>query len=348
MKQPEPVTTPMLPAVTIDNEDDDDLELDLASTVSMVLRVLIVDDAESQRLVLLKQVENLGFETATAADGAQALALIDTFRPHIILSDWLMPHMDGIALCRAARQGARGRLLYFILLTAYGDDERLLDAFDAGADDFLTKPINLRKLQARLRAAKRIINLQTELRRKIEALRELNAALTETNKRLFDVAHHDTLTGLPNRRLIIDRLQQEWAAYQRRKTSFAVALLDLDYFKRVNDERGHDVGDAVLARLARVLRRQIRAEDIVARFGGEEFLILMPNTELGAARRLAERVRASVAREPFFGSDATPSMTASIGVAAAAPDLDSWQALLKVADTQLYAAKGAGRDRVCG
>src|SRR5690606_13079152 len=110
---------------------------------------------------------------------------------------------------------------------------------------------------------------------------------------------------------IIERLQQEWSAFQRRQTPFAVALLDLDYFKRVNDERGHDVGDEVLARLARVLRRQVRAEDIVARFGGEEFLVLMPNTELGAACRLAERVRASVAQEPFFG-DADPGrMTAS-------------------------------------
>ena len=214
--------------------------------------------------------------------------------------------------------------------------------------EYLGTPFNGRTLQARLRAARRIVNLQNELRRKIEKLRELNDDLTAANQRLYDFAHHDSLTGLPNRRLMIERLQQQWSGYQRRHRPFTVALLDLDNFKRVNDELGHDIGDLVLMQAARVLRRQVRAEDTVARFGGEEFLILMPETDLDAARLLAERVRASIAEEAFVSAGQRFDMTASIGVAAATPDLNTWQALLKVADQALYAAKGAGRDRVYG
>jgi len=328
--------------------EDDDLDLDLASTFSKVLRVLIAEDSESQRALLLKQVHELGFDAVAVNDGEEALRALTEYRPHILVSDWFMPRLDGIELCRAARAGERGRLLYIILLTAFGDDDRLLDAFAAGADDFLAKPVNARKLQARLRAAMRIVNLQTELRRKIENLRELNTGLTEANRRLFDIAHHDALTGLPNRRLAIDRLQQEWSGYQRRHKPFAIALIDLDHFKRVNDDLGHDIGDLVLAQLARVLRRQIRTEDTVARFGGEEFLVLMPDTDVDAARLLAERIRASIAREPFVSVGAHCDMTASVGVAAAAPGMHSWQELLKAADRALYAAKGAGRDRVHG
>src|SRR5690606_28995894 len=153
----------------------------------------------------------------------------------------------------------------------------------------------VRELEGRLRAAKRIITLQSELRRKIESLRELNSDLTDANRRLFDVAHHDVLTGLPNRRLMVEQLRQAWAGYQRRRKPFALALVDIDHFKRVNDHYGHDAGDKVLTRVAKILRRQIRAEDSVARFGGEEFLILMPDTDSDAAARLAERVRAAIA-----------------------------------------------------
>jgi two-component system, cell cycle response regulator len=328
-------------------EDDEDLALDLASTLSQMLRVLVVDDCEAQRLLILKQVRALGFDAAVADDGADALVKLDQYRPHIILTDWVMPNMDGIELCRLARASERGRLLYIILLTAFGDNDSLVGAFESGADDFINKPFNVRELEARLRAAKRIISLQTELRRKIESLRELNTELTDANRRLFDFAHHDALTGLPNRRLMVERLQQAWSEYQRRGKSFAVAVFDLDHFKRINDELGHNAGDQVLARIAHILRRQIRAEDTVARFGGEEFLILMPQTDIQAAVQLAERVRHAIEREKFVDGGHRWSVTSSTGVAATNESTKSWDALLKAADEALYEAKGAGRNRVC-
>ncbi|MEX2482831.1 MAG: diguanylate cyclase [Gammaproteobacteria bacterium] len=337
------------------SEDDDngleaneDLELDLAATFSKVLRVLIVEDAESQRLILLKQVRTLGFDTVAAIDGQDAADKLDDYRPHIIISDWFMPRMDGIELCRLARASNRGRLLYIILLTAHSDDDRLVEAFEAGADDFLAKPVNVRELEGRLRAAKRIITLQSELRRKIESLRELNSNLTDANRRLFDVAHQDALTGLPNRRLMVEQLRQAWAGYQRRHKPFALALVDIDHFKRVNDDYGHDAGDKVLTRIGKILRRQIRAEDSVARFGGEEFLILMPDTDVDAAARLAERVRAAIAGESFIAAGREWSVTASVGIASTAQKTLSWESLFKAADVALYEAKAAGRDRVCG
>lgn len=338
---------------TEDNDDNgleanEDLELDLAATFSKVLRVLIVEDAESQRLILLKQVRTLGFDAVAATDGQDAADQLDDYRPHIIISDWFMPRMDGIDLCRLARSSNRGRLLYIILLTAHSDDDRLVEAFEAGADDFLAKPVNVRELEGRMRAAKRIITLQSELRRKIESLRELNSDLTDANRRLFDVAHHDVLTGLPNRRLMVEQLRQAWAGYQRRRKPFALALVDIDHFKYVNDHYGHDAGDKVLTRVAKILRRQIRAEDSVARFGGEEFLILMPDTDSDAAARLAERVRASIADERFIDAGREWSVTVSVGVASAEQKTLSWESLFKAADVALYEAKAAGRDRVCG
>jgi two-component system, cell cycle response regulator len=320
--------------------------LALESTFSKTIRVLVAEDTESQRLVLAKQVRSLGFEVMPAADGEEALAKFEQFRPHVLLTDWFMPKVDGIDVCRFARASDRGMMIYIIMLTAHGDEDRLVEAFDAGADDFLNKPVNVRELQARMRAGKRIIALQTE--RNAENLRVLNAELSAANRRLFDFAHLDALTGLANRRLIVERLQQEWSAHARHQVPLSVILLDVDHFKKVNDEHGHDMGDAVLSRIAQVLRRETRAEDTVARFGGEEFLILTRDADLASAALLAERVRAAVAREQFTSSDRSWSITASFGVATTDPETESWDSLLKRADIALYQAKGDGRNLVRG
>jgi diguanylate cyclase (GGDEF)-like protein len=261
----------------------------------------------------------------------------------------MMPELDGIGLCRAVRATTAGLSSYIIILTGVDDHEKLIEAFDAGADDFLGKPVNRRELEARLRAARRVAELQLRLNREAEHLREVNARLEVANRQLASVALTDSLTGLPNRRHLLETLSQEWARAARHHGHFALVFVDLDHFKRINDERGHDAGDIVLERVARVLRRQVRAEDTVGRFGGEEFLILCPGSGLESAMVIAERIRSRLAAERFNIGGSSWTITASFGVAAAIPSAapTDWDETLRRADAALYQAKHSGRDRVC-
>lgn len=326
--------------------DLDQRELNSGQTPLPRLRVLIAEDTASQRLVLIKQVEALGFEAETAQDGEHALGMIEQQRPHILLTDWVMPKVDGIGVCKVTRASDAGKLIYIIMLTSHGDEDHLVEAFAAGADDYLTKPIKPRELEARLRAGKRVVELQVALGREAENLQTVNEDLAVANRQLFDFAHTDALTGLPNRRYILGRLKQEWSVHTPRLSPLSLILLDIDYFKVVNDQHGHDVGDAVLERVAHIMRREIRLEDTVARFGGEEFLIITPGTDLAGAKQIAERIRVNIAREVFTFSGASWHVTASLGVAAANLDAEGFQGVLKSADQALYCAKGAGRNQV--
>lgn len=312
------------------------------------LRVLIVEDMPSQRLVLGKQVQTLGFEVATAEDGKDALALMESHPPHILLTDWVMPRLDGVQLCQLTRASDWGTLIYIIMLTAHGDADRLVEAFDAGADDYLNKPVNPRELLARLRAGKRVVQLQAELARQAENLRLMNEQLAAANRQLFNFAHIDALTGLPNRRYIVGRLEQEWAAYSRRQDPLSLILLDIDHFKQINDAHGHHTGDLVLERIADILRHEVRAADTVARFGGEEFLIITPGSPLAGARQVAERIRTTIEREASSIDGLCLNVTASFGIAGATPETKNYESLLQRADVALYQAKGDGRNRVCG
>ncbi len=313
------------------------------------LRVLVVDDSDSQRLTLGALLETLGFEVTMASNGLEALARLGERHAHIIVSDLLMPELDGIGLCRAVRASRTGLASYIIILSGIGDHEKLLEAFDAGADDILGRPVNPRELEARLRAARRVVELQVRLNREAEHLREVNARLEVANRQLAAVALTDSLTGLPNRRHLLETLNQEWSRAARRQGHFALVFVDLDHFKLINDERGHDAGDIVLERVARVLRRHVRAEDTVGRFGGEEFLILCPGCGLASATVIAERIRSQLAAERFKIGGKAWTVTASFGVASAIPSAApaDWDATLRRADAALYLAKQRGRDRVC-
>lgn len=313
------------------------------------LRVLVVEDSDSQRLTLVHLLGALGFEVREARNGIEALARLGEHPAHVIVTDLVMPDLDGIGLCRAVRATAEGPSSYIVVLTGVDDHEKLIEAFDAGADDFLAKPINRRELEARLRAARRVVGLQQRLNREAESLRELNSRLEVANRQLASVALTDALTGLPNRRHLLERLGQEWAGAARHQSQFALVFVDLDHFKQINDRKGHDVGDIVLERVARVLRRHVRVEDTVGRFGGEEFLILCPGSSLESATAIAERIRAQLARERFEIGGSSWSVTASFGVAAALPSAapEGWTDTLRRADAALYLAKHRGRDRVC-
>ncbi len=318
-----------------------------AARQEVALRVLIAEDVASQRLTLTRLLEAQGFEVEAVTDGVEALAVLGARRVDVVVTDLMMPGLDGIGLCRAIRSSPTGTLTYVILLTGNGDHAKLVEAFDAGADDYIQKPVVPRELEARLRPARRVVGMQRQLARDAERLREANARLESMNRQLAGVALTDALTGLPNRRHLLERLRQDWALAVRQQRDFCVVFVDIDHFKQVNDQRGHEAGDIVLERTSRVLRRAVRAEDTVGRFGGEEFLVMCPGCNLDDAVLVADRIRQNLAAEEFSIGGQRWHVTASFGVASvrAVSNLD-WSDVVRSADEALYRAKHQGRNRV--
>jgi diguanylate cyclase (GGDEF)-like protein len=310
------------------------------------LSILAVDDDRAVLLVIEHLLRGLGHHVATAQDGKTALARAISLRPQIIISDWIMPGMDGISLCRALRDTEEGRQMYFIVLSALEQDDQLVEAFESGVDDYLTKPFTPRVLSARLRAGLRVIRLQEEARRDNENMRRFAAELAVANRRLQQAALTDPLTGLPNRRYAMDRLEQEWSASSRSHRPLACLMVDFDRFKAINDTHGHDMGDLVLRQTASLLRKEARTEDVICRMGGEEFLVIAPDTTLGAAVHLAERLRSAIAHTRFSSGTAHCGGTISVGVAQRDAAMLRLDELIKAADNALYHAKSEGRDRV--
>ncbi|MDE2599954.1 MAG: diguanylate cyclase [Rhodocyclaceae bacterium] len=321
------------------------IDPDQAAPQQHNMRVLIVDDDASMRAVLAALLARAGHEVFVASNGRQAFEMALDLRPQIMIADWLMPEMDGIELTVALRQTRIGRAVYIILLTGLEDDTRLVEAFEAGADDFISKPLKPRVLEARLRAGQRVVLLQQEIERDRTDIQRFAAELAVTNRRLQEMAQTDSLTGVPNRRYAMDRLQQEWAEVVRTGRSLACLVVDLDGFKAINDNNGHDVGDAALRLASTAMKNALRVNDVVCRTGGDEFLAICPDTSLEAAMVCADRVRAAVAaaRVPIPGGDM--GMSVSIGVAVRADGMGNPDALVKVADQGVYQAKAAGRDR---
>ena len=242
----------------------------------------------------------------------------------------MMPGMDGVEICRRIRSANREPYIYILLLTARTESHDLIEGMDAGADDYLTKPFNAHELRVRLHAGRRILDLQEELLKAREALREQ--------------ATHDGLTGLLNRTTILDKLDDELSRAVRTGTPVSVLMTDLDRFKSINDTHGHLAGDAVLREAARRLKSAARRYDSVGRYGGEEFLVVLPGCDASDAALQAERMREAIGATPFLASSQPISVTVSLGVACVshcAPE-----ALVREADDALYEAKAQGRNRV--
>ena len=310
------------------------------------MRILIVDDDVTFRAMLKVLLTNYGHEVYEAVDGQQAFEMAVDLRPQVMVVDWMMPGMDGIELTLALRQTKVGRRIYIMLLTGLDDDRHLIRAFDAGIDDYLTKPLRPKVLAARLSAGFRVVRLQDEIERDREEIRRFAAELAVSNRRLQEAALTDPLTGFPNRRYVMERLEQEWAASQRSKRPLACMVVDLDAFKPINDRYGHDIGDIVLKQAAQALKRGLRTPDVVARLGGDEFLVVCPDTSLAAAMACAERVRHSVESMVISAGDLKLASTVSIGVSVRDENMESADALIKCADQGLYLAKEKGRNRI--
>lgn len=310
------------------------------------LRVLVVDDDPSVLVVLQHLLGSQGHAVIVARDGREALKQAMVERPQMIVCDWIMPEMDGLTLCRALRETDEGRQMYFLLLTGLEKEANLVEAFEAGVDDFVTKPFSPKVLLARLRAGHRVIRLQEEALRDSQSLRRFAAELAVANRRLRQAALTDPLTGLPNRRYAMERLEQEWTASNRNQRALSVMMVDVDRFKAVNDTYGHDMGDQTLRHIALTLRKSARGDDVVCRLGGEEFLVICPDTGVAAAMRLAERARAAVAGAPAMLGAIQYSITVSIGVAERDPVMVKFDELLKLADQVLYHSKHLGGNQV--
>ena len=309
-------------------------------------RVLVVDDDLAMLKLLSKYLTAGGYEVFTASSGKDALAILHREAPPIVLSDWNMPEMDGIELCRAIRAIEGMSLIYIIILTAQSNKECVVEALEAGANDFLNKPFHHQELIARLNAGMRVIQLEAGLLRERRELRKINAELATLNQKLEQMATTDELTSLANRREAMKQLQSRWKLAIRYDQPFSCIMLDVDHFKKFNDTYGHDVGDLVLKRTVTALQSVLREGDIAARIGGEEFLVLCSDVDSPIAIQIAERYRAAIAASRVKTDKLDLQVTISLGVASRSQHTTSYEQLLKNADEALYWAKESGRNKV--
>lgn len=300
------------------------------------MRILIAEDDPVSRRVLEATLQKWGHAVVATTTGQEAWdAIQQPDAPRLVILDWMMPEMDGPDVCRNLREMDGGEYFYVLMLTAKAEVEDVVEGLDAGADDYIIKPFDKRELRMRVGCGQRIIQLQEQL----IAMRD----------RLAHEAAHDGLTGLTNRVAIFDALDREWARARREQASLAVLMLDIDHFKRVNDEHGHAAGDAILQQTAQRMTHACRAYDTVGRYGGEEFLILLaPPVSTHDAAHLAERIREAIGTTPFVLPDGSDLyVTVSLGVAGS--DLVQTaqaEALVQAADEALYASKENGRNCV--
>jgi len=298
------------------------------------MKILIADDHPVTRKMLESQLRRWGYDVVVCSDGTSAWeALKQENSPRLVVLDWMMPGMNGIDICRELRRLERQPYMYIILLTSRNSKEDVVKGLEAGADDYVIKPFDPNELQVRIRAGARIVQLQEDL---LSALR-----VSEFQ------ASHDALTRLWNRATILQTLDRELARAGRDSTSVGLLVVDIDHFKAVNDQFGHLAGDAVLREVARRMLQVVRPYDSVGRYGGEEFLVILPNCDTNGTLGMAERLRVTIGSTPLTTPEGMFHVTVSIGVtaieAASNPEAEK---LIAAADEALYRAKDLGRNRV--
>jgi diguanylate cyclase (GGDEF)-like protein len=293
----------------------------------------VVDDHEDNVELLRARLVARGYQVDAAWDGEEALERVHAAPPDLILLDVMMPKIDGIEVVRRLKRDPSLPFIPIIMQTALETTEDKVEGLDAGADDYITKPIDFAELEARVKSLLRI-----------KALQE---ALARANDELRYMSQTDGLTGVDNRRHVEERLTEMFEHAARLNEPLGVAMFDVDHFKSVNDTLGHQAGDAVLKQLAGILRESAREIDRVGRYGGEEFIVILPGSNLEDAQGFAERVRQAVEARAFSYPDGTVRRTLSAGVAAwPHPDVRHQEALVKAADDALYVAKETGRNCV--
>lgn len=290
------------------------------------MEILIADDDPVTRLVLTETLKDWGYTVVEAEDGDIAIRIATEYRNiQLMLIDWTMPGKDGLAVCQELKQDP-DRFCYIIMLTGKTGTENLVEAMNAGADDFISKPFSPDELHVRLRAGRRII---------------------EQERKISFYAQHDPLTGVWNRRMILHFFTTQWSRSCRENSTLAVLMLDIDHFKQVNDTHGHQAGDEALKFFCATILKTIRPYDYLGRYGGEEFMVLMPVTSAEVAEQIAERIRCTLQSSPLsLANGATLKLTVSIGVTTRHADDASHEDAFKRADEAVYDAKRQGRNRV--
>jgi diguanylate cyclase (GGDEF)-like protein len=290
------------------------------------MKILIAEDEEVGLFTLQAALTKAGYEVVAVRDGREAWETLQRHdTPQLAIIDWMMPGMDGLEVCRRVRESLSASYVYIIMLTGKARKEDIVAGMQAGADDYLAKPFDVDELRVRVRAGERIVMLQ-------EALRVQ--------------ATQDTLTGAMNRGAIFELLKRELAQSARTGAPIGVIMADLDHFKQINDTHGHPAGDAVLREAATRLKAVLRGYDALGRYGGEEFMLVLPSCNAEHAAEVAERARRAVADTPVITAGTIVPISASFGVAAAVGSTLDLDEVIRAADAALYRAKRAGRNRV--
>jgi diguanylate cyclase (GGDEF)-like protein len=316
-----------------------ELESVTAITVEPSPTILLAEDDPVTRMLMTRFLKKAGYEVDAVTNGSEALDKMTRRYYPMLVTDWEMPIMDGVALCKAVRNMQLDGYVYALLLTARDAKEHIIAGLEAGADDYLVKPVHEPELIARLNAGRRILNLEHSLR----AANQRNRVLSIT----------DALTGAYNRRYLMEQLPRELERCRRYAYPLSVLMCDIDHFKQINDQRGHAAGDDVLQQFAARAQKSIRTNsDWLSRCGGEEFLIVLPETSYDGAMAVAEKIRSQVSSVPFPTRGGDASVTTSVGVAAtgpSGPDITlKVDALIRTADECLYRSKAEGRNRTTG
>jgi len=303
------------------------------------MKLLIVEDEKTIRMTMQRLLETQGYDVLTAENGREGWEIFEREKDDICFAiiDWMMPEMNGLELCRRIKESSVSHYIYVMFLTGKKDVESIIEGFETGADDYITKPFNRREILARLSVGERIVALEKKLK--------------EKNELLHILAIKDGLTGILNRRALFERLEEELSRSDRIRNPLCLIMLDIDHFKKVNDVHGHVMGDKVLIEVVNRIKSALRPYDIIGRYGGEEFLVgaSVPYLEIGM--KIAERIRVCVGERPFEIDGENLDISISLGVTSLIPsgngDADNiLEAAIKSADSALYRAKEKGRNRV--
>ncbi|MCF4151480.1 diguanylate cyclase [Dethiosulfovibrio sp. F2B] len=291
------------------------------------MRILVAEDDMTTRVMLESLLKKWGYDPVVVSDGEEAWRVLSGEEaPHLAVIDWLMPGLEGTEICRLVRERNRmnGKYQYIVLLTVQSEKEDVVRGLEAGADDYVVKPFDSQELRMRLSVARRILELQDKL---------------------AFFANHDQLTKLLNRHALFERLSGEMARSDREGTPLTLGLLDLDHFKRINDTYGHLAGDRVLRSIAKILCRELRPYDVIGRYGGEEFVMVLPGASSEEGYRILDRIRERIGDRPLKLDDDRVELTVSMGLAEYRQGM-TMDGLIARADEAMYRAKDAGRDKV--